>query len=491
VPQRPAPVTDLAWSSERANAFGGAVLDVWTELLERLPDLPVNRELDPAEVARAVALPVPEEPMAVPDLVEHLRELAFEQSLLIGHPGFLAYICGAGTIPGAATELLAAGLNPCLGGYRLGPGAAEIELHLTRWLAGRFGLPEGAGGMIMSGGAMANFVGLKCARDEKLGVEVRERGVREHGPVALYASEEAHVVIRRAADMLGLGSGAVRAIAIDERQRMRVDELEAAIERDRAAGVRPLAVCATAGTTTTGSIDPLPEIADAARRHGLWLHVDAAYGGAVVLSDELGGLLDGVQRADSLAVDPHKWLYTAQSAGCVLVREFGVLSRSFHSDASYIWLDEAARKGVDFAMHGPQFSRGFAALKVWISLLAHGRAAYGRRIAHDVALASYLGELVEEHPDFELMCEPRLSICCFRYRPAGWRLSEQRLDRLNERLMTAIMADGRVYCSNAVIDGRFGLRACIVNFRTEAEDVERLLAVAAELGELEQQRSVV
>ena len=491
MPQRPAPVTDLAWSSERANAFGGAVLDVWTELLERLPDLPVNREFDPAEVARAVALPVPEEPMALPDLVEHLRELAFEQSLLIGHPGFLAYICGAGTVPGAAIELLAAGLNPCLGGYRLGPGAAEIELHLTRWLAGRFGLPEGAGGMIMSGGAMANFVGLKCARDEQLGVEVRERGVREHGPVALYASEEAHVVIRRAADMLGLGSGAVRAIAIDERQRMRVDELEAAIERDRAAGVRPLAVCATAGTTTTGSIDPLPEIADAARRHGLWLHVDAAYGGAVVLSDELGGLLDGVERADSLAVDPHKWLYTAQSAGCVLVRDFGVLSRSFHSDASYIWLDEAARKGVDFAMHGPQFSRGFAALKVWISLLAHGRAAYGRRIAHDVALASYLGELVEEHPDFELMCEPRLSICCFRYRPAGWRGSEQRLDRLNERLMTAIMADGRVYCSNAVIDGRFGLRACIVNFRTEAEDVERLLAVAAELGELEQQRSVV
>jgi len=491
VPQRPAPVTDLAWSSERANAFGGAVLDVWTELLERLPDLPVNREFDPAEVARAVALPVPEEPMALPDLVEHLRELAFEQSLLIGHPGFLAYICGAGTVPGAAIELLAAGLNPCLGGYRLGPGAAEIELHLTRWLAGRFGLPEGAGGMIMSGGAMANFVGLKCARDEQLGVEVRERGVRDHGPVGLYASEEAHVVIRRAADMLGLGSGAVRAIAIDERQRMRVDELEAAIERDRAAGVRPLAVCATAGTTTTGSIDPLPEIADAARRHGLWLHVDAAYGGAVVLSDELGGLLDGVERADSLAVDPHKWLYAAQSAGCVLVREFGVLSRSFHSDASYIWLDEAARKGVDFAMHGPQFSRGFAALKVWISLLAHGRAAYGRRIAHDVALASYLGELVEEHPDFELMCEPRLSICCFRYRPAGWRGSAERLDRLNERLMTAIMADGRVYCSNAVIDGRFGLRACIVNFRTEAEDVERLLAVAAELGELEQQRSVV
>ena len=343
----------------------------------------------------------------------------------------------------------------------------------------------------MTGGAMANFVGLKCARDERLGPGVREAGVRAHGPVALYASKEAHVVIRRAADMLGLGAGAVRAVAVDGRQRMRPDALAAAIEQDLASGVRPLAVCATAGTTTTGSIDPLPEVADVAARHGLWLHVDAAYGGAAVLSDELRGLLDGIERADSLAVDPHKWLYTAQSAGCVLLRDFGALSRSFHSDATYIWLDEAARQGVDFAMHGPQFSRGFSALKVWVSLLAHGRAAYGRRIAHDVALSRYLGELVSAHPDFELMCEPRLSICCFRYRPAGWQGDEESLDRLNERLMTAIHADGRVYCSNAVIDGRFGLRACIVNFRTEADDVERLLEVADELGQLEQERRVV
>jgi glutamate/tyrosine decarboxylase-like PLP-dependent enzyme len=488
---RPAPVTDLAWSAERAAEFGGEVLGIWTELLARLPELPVSRELTPAEVAPAMALPIPEQPMPAGDLVEHLRELTFEHSPLMGHPAFFAYIIGAGTVPGAAAELLAAGLNPCCGGYRLGPGAAEIELQLTRWLAGRFGLPEGSGGMIMTGGAMANFVALKCARDAGLGHDVREQGVCEHGPAALYASEEAHVVIRRAADMLGLGAGAVRAIAVDAGQRMRAGVLEAAIRGDLAAGVRPLAVCATAGTTTTGSIDPLPEIAGVAQEHGLWLHVDAAYGGAIALSDELRGLLDGVERADSLAIDPHKWLYTPQSAGCVLLRDFGALSRSFHSDASFIWLDEAVRHGVDFAMHGPQFSRGFAALKVWVSLLAHGRAAYGRRIAHDVALARYLGELVEEHPDFELMCEPRLSICCFRYRPAARQASEQQLDRLNERLMTAIMADGRVYCSNAVIGGRFGLRACIVNFRTEAEDVERLLAVAAELGELEQQRGVV
>jgi len=491
MPHRPAPVTDLAWSPQQAEDFGTRVLDLWTELLERLPSLPVTREFTPAEVAPAVALPVPEEPMAVDDLVAHLRELTFEQSLHTAHPAFFAYISGAGTVPGAATELLGAALNPNVGGYRLGPGAAEIELHLTRWLAGRFGLPEGAGGMIMTGGAMANFVGLKCARDVLLGHGVREDGVRGLGPVGIYASDEAHVVIRRAADMLGLGAGAVRAIAVDSGQRMRPDALAAAIERDLAAGVRPLALCGTAGTTTTGSIDPLPVLADLAAEHGMWFHVDAAYGGAAVLSDELRGLLDGVERADSVAVDPHKWLYTAQSAGCVLLRDFGLLSRSFHADASYIWLDEDARHGIDFAMHGPQFSRGFAALKVWVSLLAHGRAAYGTRIAHDAALARYLGELVAEQPDFELMCEPRLSICCFRYRPRDWTGSEEQLDRVNERLMTAIHADGRVYCSNAVIDGRFGLRACIVNFRTEAPDVERLLAVAAELGQLEQQRSVV
>ena len=202
-----------------------------------------------------------------------------------------------------------------------------------------------------------------------------------------------------------------------------------------------------------------------------------------MLSDELRGLLAGVERADSIAVDPHKWLYTSQSAGCVLLRDFGALSRSFHSDASYIWLDEAQRHGVDFAMHGPQFSRGFAALKVWVSLLAHGRAAYGRRIAHDVALIRYLGELVDGAPGLRADVRAAALDLLLPLPPGRLgRRARSELDRLNERLMGAIMADGRVYCSNAVIDGRFGLRACIVNFRTEAEDVERLLAVAAELG---------
>jgi glutamate/tyrosine decarboxylase-like PLP-dependent enzyme len=489
VAEPPAPVADLAWGPERAAAFTERLLALWTELLAELPGLPVTRPFAAADVAAALAVPVPAEPLPDDALLAHLRELVFAQSAYAGHPGFMAYISGSGTVPGAAADLLAAGLNPNAGGYRLAPGAVEIELQLIRWLAERLGLPPGAGGQIVTGGAMANFIALKCARDARLGPQVREEGVRALPPATLYASEEAHVVIRRAADMLGLGGGAVRVVPIDGEQRMRADALEAAIADDVAAGAVPVAVVATAGTTTTGSIDPLPEAADVAARHGLWLHVDAAYGGAAALADDLRPLLAGLERADSVAVDPHKWLYTPQSGGCVLVRDGAALARSFHADASYVWLDEAVRTGVDLAMHGPQFSRGFAALKVWVSLLAHGTDAYGRRISHDAALARYLGELVEEHPEFELMVPPRLSICCFRHRPAGWAHGEEALDRLNERLLTAIHADGRAYCSNAVVDGRFGLRACIVNVRTEAADVERLLAVAAELGRREQERA--
>jgi aromatic-L-amino-acid/L-tryptophan decarboxylase len=307
--------------------------------------------------------------------------------------------------------------------------------------------------------------------------------VRAGPPLAFYASTEAHVVQQRAADILGLGSEAVRPIEVDERWGMRREALAEAIERDVAAGIVPAAVIATAGTTATGAIDPLPAIADLCERRGVHLHVDACYGGPVVLADELRPLLAGIERADSIAVDAHKWLYTPLLGGCVLVREQRGLAASFATDATYIWLDEDLREGVDLAKHGPDFSRAFAALRIWLSLLAHGRAAYARRIAHDVALARYLGELVEEHPDFELMCPVSLSICCFRYAPAALHGDDEALDRLNERLLTALMGDGRVYCSNAVLNGRFCLRACIVNFRTEAEQMELLLEVASEHGE--------
>jgi aromatic-L-amino-acid/L-tryptophan decarboxylase len=481
VPERPEPFRDLDWDPDRARQLGEDAVDLWVELLARLPELPVSREFRADELREALAIEVPEEPLERGELLGHLRALVLESSMYPGHPGFLAYISGAGTVPGAAADLLAAALNQNGGAFRLSPGATTIEEHLVRWLAGRLGLPAGAGGLVVAGGAVANLVGLKVARD-RAGEDPRGSGLRAGPPLAFYASTESHVVQQRAADVLGLGSEAVRLIAVDDRWRMRPDALAEALERDLAAGVVPAAVIATAGTTATGAIDPLPDIAELCERHGASLHVDACYGGPAALADDLRPLLDGIERADSIAVDAHKWLYTPLLGGCVLVRDSRQLAASFATEATYVWLDEALREGVDLTLHGPDFSRGFAALRIWLSLLAHGRAAYGRRIAHDAALARYLGELVDDHPDFELMAPVSLSICCFRYAPAALGGDEDRLDRLNERLMMAVMSDGRVYCSNAVLNGRFCLRACIVNFRTEAEHLELLLEVAAEHG---------
>jgi aromatic-L-amino-acid decarboxylase len=289
------------------------------------------------------------------------------------------------------------------------------------------------------------------------------------------------VTIDRAADLIGLGTDAVRHVAVDERMRMDPAALERAITADLEAGIRPVAVIATAGTTGTGAIDPLPELAEIASEHVIWLHVDAAYGGPALLADDLRPLFSGIERADSITLDPHKWLSTPLGSGCILVRDLARLEDSFGVTASYVHEDEElASRGVNLGFRGPQFSRGFDALKVWVSLLAHGRAAYARRISHDVELTRYLAARVEEHPRFELVATG-LSICCFRYRPDGVD-DDEYLDRLNELLMTELQLDGRVYPSNAIVNGRFCLRTCIVNFRTEAEDLERLLDVAADVG---------
>ena len=360
-------------------------------------------------------------------LFEHLRSLTFDWAAYCGHPRFMAYITGAGTVPGAAADLLAAGLNMNLGGWRLSPGASEIERCLIRWLASAFGLPAEAGGLLVSGGAMANFTALKAARDHQLGYEVRSRGVAASGPVAVYASEEVHVTTDRAVDMLGLGTDSLRRIPVDGDYRMRMDALADAVRKDREAGVRPLIVVATGGTVATGSIDPLPEIADLCRAEGLWMHVDGAYGGPAVLSDQLRPLLAGIERADSIAFDPHKWMYTPHSGGCVLVRDERLLQDAFQAEASYVHEDEErVEHERDFGQLGAQFSRGFQALKIWVSLLAHGRRAYSERIAHDAALAHYLADRVEAHDAFELATPARLSICCFRFVPAGPRHGKRR-----------------------------------------------------------------
>jgi aromatic-L-amino-acid/L-tryptophan decarboxylase len=490
--ERPAPLRDLDWDPERARAFTDGVADIYMELLAKLRDLPVSRGWGVREVRDAVVVPVPDDPMPEHELLEYLRTITFDYSGFLGHPRFYAYISGAGTVPGAAADLLAAGLNANAGGWRLAPAAVEIELGLARWFAQDvFGLPPGSGGALTSGGAMANFIALNVARDAKAGWDIRKDGVAAGPMLGLYVSTETHIVSVRGADMLGLGSGNVRQIPVGPDYRIRVDELRSRIAEDRAAGIRPFAVVANGGTVSTGVVDPLEGIADLCGQEDLWFHVDAAYGGPAMLADDLRPLFAGIERADSIAFDPHKWLYTPQSGGCIVVRDMEQLRRTYDVDyVAYVVKDEEHTDwGIDLGRHSPNFSRGFWALKVWVSLLAHGRTAYGRRISHDAALARYLGARAEEHEEFELMTPVGLSITCFRYVPPGLSSSdppregrEEYLDLLNNRLMTEIQLDGRVYCSNAVLGGRFCLRSCIVNYRTEAEDMDALLAVASELG---------
>jgi glutamate/tyrosine decarboxylase-like PLP-dependent enzyme len=411
--------------------------------------------------------------------------LVFEHSSYPGHPGFMAYISGGGTVPGAAADLLAAGLNPNCGGWVLSPAASELELHLMRLFARRFGLPDGSGGLMTTGGATSNFTALKAARDAGAPGSVRHDGVGG-ARMTMYASTEAHATNVEAADLLGIGESAVRAVPVDDRLRMRVDELEQAIAADLADGALPFAIVASAGTTGTGAIDPLPEIADVAARHGLWLHVDAAYGGAAAFAPDLAPLLSGIERSDSISFDPHKWLYTPQSSACLLVRDVATLARSFGVEAAYVREDAAlSGMGTNIGALGPQWSRSFMALKVWMSLAAHGLEAYGRRIGHDVELARYIHAEAARRPDFEPAGEVCLAIACFRYVPPGLPEGPDRepyLNALNERLMTALRMDGRAFPTNAELNGTYVLRSCIASFRTEADDIDRMLDAASELG---------
>jgi len=473
-------VADLDWSPERARSFGGRVLDLYAGLLTEIADGPASPRVTTASVRAAVGTTIPEEPLDDEALLTHLQAI-LDHSLRPGSGGFLAYISGGGTVPGALVDLLASGLNANVGGWVLSPAATEVELQLVRWLCDRFGLPPGSGGQLASGGSLANLSALKLARDHA-DEAIRLSGVAGRPPLTFYATGETHFTVDRAADVLGLGEQAVRKVAVDEGLAMRVDDLERLIQADLDAGARPAAIIATAGTTGTGAIDPIEAIADVAERVGAWLHVDAAYGGAVAVSDTLRALLCGIERADSISFDAHKWLYAPVVSAFVLVRDQASLSRSFSAHAAYVEQDrEVADRGVDLGFEGLQLSRAFGALRVWVALLAHGRAAFARRIEHDVALTNWLARQVDATPGLELACPPSLSICCFRYLPEG-ATDEGYLDRLNTRVMTELQLDGRVFPSNALVHGRTTIRSCIVSYRTEAAHLRLLLDLTCEIG---------
>ncbi len=483
VPTPPPAVPDLDWGSEQAAALGHGAVEVWAEYLAALPDLPIRRGFTSAEVAAALAWDVPAAPDGPEDILADTRELLLEWSVYTGHGGFFGYVTGSGTVPGAAADLLASGLNNNAGGWRLGPGVVELEQRLLRWFCAGLGLPETASGYLTSGGSAANHDALAVARDVKAGWDVRRLGVGAGPKLTAYASTAVHDTIQRGADLLGLGYESVRAIQVDAHDRVDVVAMATAIEADLAAGHRPYCVVGTAGTVGVGAIDDLAALADLADRYDLWFHVDGAVGAVGALVDELRDRYAGLERADSVTLDPHKWLYVPIACGMLLVRDAEDLTRSFHVDPSYTVEDrEVMGSGTDVYVRSPFFSRPASALKLWWSLRAHGWDAYARRLVHDCELARYLTQLAAAHPRLEATNDPQLMIGTFRYVPDGtW--SDDEVDRLNERLMQRLQYSGEVYPSNAVIGGRFVLRACIVNHRTTAAHLERLIALATEFGD--------
>jgi glutamate/tyrosine decarboxylase-like PLP-dependent enzyme len=482
-------VVPLALDAGEFRAIGHDLVDRIAHFLDTLPGRRVTMGEAPDAVRAALraeaALPESGEDPAA--LVAAAADLLFEGSLFNGHPRFFGYITSSPAPIGILGDFLGAAVNANVGAWTLSPVASEIEAQTVRWIADLIGYrrPE-ASGLLVSGGNMANFVGFLAARAAAAGWDVRRDGLAGAGagPLAIYCSAETHTWVQKAADLFGFGTGAIRWIDTDASQRLRVDALERALDDDRARGVRPLLVVGTAGTVSTGAVDPLRAIAAACRRAGAWFHVDGAYGGFAAAVPGASPEFAALAEADSVAVDPHKWLYAPLEAGCLLARSADVLRNAFAYHPPYYHFGVEATNYVDL---GLQNSRGFRALKVWLALRHAGRAGYARLIGDDIRLSERLFAAASAHQEIEAATQS-LSITTFRFVPADLRASASApavaayLDRLNRELLGDLERGGRAFVSNAVLGGRFLLRACIVNMNTTASDVDALPEIVAAAG---------
>lgn len=446
------------------------------------------------------SLPIEGEPAAA--IVDDCRKI-LSNNRHNGHPRFFGYVASPSTAPGALADLLASAVNVNVTSWRSGPAATEIERTVISWLAEMIGY-SGDGrkshGLLTSGGSLANLTALLIAHRTKAGPGAAREGLWKSRPMTIYASSEIHMSIPKAADMLGLGRQSVRLVDSDAQFRMNVSHLRELIAADIANGLKPFCVVGSSGTVNTGAIDPLAEIADVAKEFDLWFHVDGAYGVLATLDPSKRQLFSGLERADSVSLDPHKWLYVPLDSGCLLFRNEAQARAAFSFDeADYIKVHEHDEdEAFAFWNYGPELSRRFRALKIWLTLRFYGTKRIAAAISEDNALAEYLGQQVEAADDFELLVTPELSICCFRYVPPelaaklarnssdeagnpelGPELGAE-LDQLNNQIMLTVQRGGRAYVSNATLRGRFALRACITNFRTTRADIDQTLDIIRE-----------
>jgi len=480
---RHAPI-DIA--PEEFRSAGHVLIDRIADLLASLPERRVTAGRSVSEVRELIdaraAMPVEGSDLGL--VLERMTDLLTEYSLYNGHPKFLGYVTSSPAPVGMLSDLLAAAVNPNVGAWALSPVATEIEAQTLRWIAELLGFPQSCSGVLVSGGNVANYVGLYTALRSVFPRDSVGRTPERIARATIYASSETHTWIEKAIDMFGLPADALRSIRVDSMRRLVMADLKPRLAADLHGGRIPVAVVGTAGTVSTGAIDPLPAMAELCRAHKVWFHVDGAYGGFAAMVDDVSEDVRGLAQADSVAVDPHKWLYPPLEAGCALVRDPDKHRAAYSYHPPYYHFGEEA---INFVDYGPQNSRGFRALKVWMGLKQVGRRGYERMIADDIALARELYDRLADDTEFEAFTHG-LSIVTFRYVPESFRdrtkdpTALSYLNELNQALQARLEVGGELFVSNAVIDDRYLLRACIVNFRTSSKDIAEIPAIVSHYG---------
>jgi glutamate/tyrosine decarboxylase-like PLP-dependent enzyme len=448
------------------------MMDYLATVRARPPAMPV-----PENVAVKFRQPLPMEPQGAEKAYQDFQENVLRVHMgLNAHPRFWGWVVGTGTPLGMLAEMLAAGINFNMPGGPFAP--VMIENQVLAWLKEMLGYPVDASGLLVSGGSEANLIGLAVARNARAGFNIRKLG-QQAAPrkMTLYCSEETHSSVQKAVELLGLGDESLRRIPVDDDYRIETEALEEAIRKDRVAGHQPFCVIGNAGTVNTGAFDDLKVLADVCSREGLWFHIDAAFGAWTALSPKLRHLVAGMDRADSLAFDLHKWMYMPFEIGCILVRREEDHYKTFTLTPDYFGHNIDMRMTSDY---GIQVSRYFRSLKAWMSLKEHGVLKYGRLIQQNVDQAHYLAELIRASPELELLSPVVSNVVCFRYRGVG--LDDTALNELNSKLPRLLMANGVAMISDTKLKGRFALRVAVVNHRSRREDFELLVRQIKQLG---------
>jgi aromatic-L-amino-acid/L-tryptophan decarboxylase len=451
-------------------------LDYQAQVRERTVWQPV-----PEAVRTRFAEPLPHEGAGEAAAYRDYRELLAPYALGNVHPRFWGWVIGTGTPLGMLSDLLCATLNTNAGGFD--QGATYAEMQLLDWLKEMMNFPATASGVLTSGGSLANLVALNVARNSMAPFPIRTAGHSGQARMMAYASTETHNSVQRAIELMGLGAESLALIPVDDAYRLDIEALRTRVSADRRAGRVPFCVVANAGTVNTGAVDPLNLLADFCRDEKLWLHVDGAFGALAILDPARRELLKGMQRADSLAFDLHKWMYMPYDIGCTLVRSAAAHKAAFAAEASYLHKFDGgvAKSEIMFADYGPQLSRSFRALKAWMNLKAYGVDKFARLIAQNVRQAEYLSALVTANPKLELLAPVPLNVVNFRYRIAG--LDDPALNALNERILIALQERGIAVPSSTVLRGRFAIRVAITNHRSRYEDFEKLVTATVTIGD--------